>query len=100
MKMVISFILGVAVCCLIFFGVKPVLPMFANTTDTGAQIAANDESSNTTQGIISSISGFDKIYRDALTEPFIKAESKITDPDIAEFYHGLMVKTGLTNPNQ
>ncbi|MHB8105462.1 MAG: hypothetical protein ACYDG5_08000, partial [Dehalococcoidales bacterium] len=60
----------------------------------------NTASNNSTQGIVDSISNFDKIYREALTEPFIKAESKISDPDIAEYYHGLMEKTGLTNPNQ
>jgi hypothetical protein len=92
MKMAISFICGVAVCGLIIFGVKPVVPAFAETTDAGAA------SENATQGIISSISGFEKIYRDALTEPFIKAESKIYDADIAAYYRGLMEKTGLTDP--
>jgi len=40
---------------------------------------------------------FEKIYRDALTTPFIQAESKISDPDIASYYRGLMEKTGLTD---
>jgi len=91
MKMAISFICGIAFCGLVFLVIKPVLPAFADTTPSVTQ------SDNSTQGIISSISGFDKIYRDALTEPFIKAESKITDPDIAEYYRGLMDKTGLTD---
>jgi hypothetical protein len=36
------------------------------------------------------------IYHDALTMPFIKAQSKIYDKDIAEYYQALMDKTGLT----
>jgi hypothetical protein len=94
MKIAISFICGAVICGMIIFGVKPVLPALAETTNSGT------ESENTTPNIIEQISGFDKIYRDALTEPFIKAESKIYDADIAEYYHGLMVKTGLTNPAQ
>jgi hypothetical protein len=90
MKMAISFLCGIAFCGLAFLVVKPVLPAFADTE-------AVSQSDNSTQGIIDSISGFDKIYRDALTEPFIKAESKIYDPDIAEYYRGLMDKTGLTD---
>jgi hypothetical protein len=94
MKIAISLICGAAISALIIFGVKPILPTYAETTQP------NIDSENTKQSIIDQISGFDKMYREALTEPFIKAESKITDPDIAEYYHGLMEKTGLTNPNQ
>ena len=32
--------------------------------------------------------------------PFKKAESKITDPDIAEYYRDLMEATGLDDPDQ
>jgi hypothetical protein len=97
MKMAISFICGAVICGLIIIGVKPVLPALAETTNSGATNSGT-ESENTTPSIVDQISGFDKIYRDALTEPFIKAESKISDPDIADYYHGLMEKTGLTNP--
>jgi len=90
MKMAISFISGVAVCCLIIFGVRPLLPTRADTTEP---VGAAD---NTTQTLTNLLPNFAKIYQDALTAPFIKAESKITDPDIAEFYHELMQKTGLT----
>jgi hypothetical protein len=91
MKMAISFICGVVVSCLILFGVKPVLPTQAETTASGG------ESENVTTSLTNLLPDFEKIYRDALTMPFIKAESKIYDPDIAEFYRELMEKTGLTN---
>jgi hypothetical protein len=91
--MAISFICGAAICCLVIFGIKPGMPLFAETTDSSAV------SENNSQSIISSISNFEKIYQDALTEPFIKAENKIYDADIAAFYHGLMEKTGLTDSN-
>jgi hypothetical protein len=90
MKMAISFMCGVAVCCLIIFGVKPVLPTQADTT------GAAGESDNLTQDLTNLLPDFEKIYRDALTMPFIKAESKIYDADIAAYYHDLMDKTGLT----
>jgi hypothetical protein len=94
MKMAISFLCGIAVCALIIFGVKPILPTNAQTTDSGG-----GSSDNGTSVLTKLMPDFEKIYRDALTEPFIRAESKITDPDIAEYYHGLMQKTGLTDPN-
>ncbi len=103
MKTIISFICGAVICGIIIYGVKPVLPAFAETTQPNTDSATTQlstESENTTRNIVEQISSFEKMYREALTEPFIKAESKITDPDIAEFYHGLMEKTGLTNPNQ
>ena len=88
MKMAISFICGVVVCSLIIFGVKTISPTRADTTG---------ESENTTTSLTSLLPDFEKIYHDALTEPFIKAEGKIYDPDIADFYRGLMEKTGLTD---
>jgi hypothetical protein len=87
MKMAISFICGVIVCSLIIFGVKTILPTKADTTG---------ESDNTTTSLTNLLPDIAKIYHDALTEPFIKAESKIYDPDIADYYRGLMEKTGLT----
>ena len=90
--MAISFICGVVVCCLIIIGVKPVLPAQAATDYFG------DESDNTTTFLTDLLPDFEKIYRDALTMPFIRAESKIYDEDIAGFYRELMDKTGLTDP--
>ena len=89
MKIAISFICGVVVCSLIIFGVKTIIPTRADTTG---------ESGNTTASLTNLLPDFGKIYHDALTEPFIKAAGKIYDPDIADFYQGLMEKTGLTDP--
>ncbi len=96
MKMALSFICGAVVCGLIMFGVKPVLPASADEVTNPEVIV---DTANATQSVSGYISSFDKIYREALTAPFIKAESKIYDADIAEFYHELMDKTGLTNPD-
>lgn len=92
MKMAISFICGIAISCIVVFGIMPVLPTFAGTAETG------DNSADNTQSITGTISNFEKIYKEALTEPFIKAEEQIHDADIAAYYRGLMEKTGLTNP--
>ncbi|OGO20584.1 MAG: hypothetical protein A2Z15_07085 [Chloroflexi bacterium RBG_16_50_11] len=92
MKMIISFICGIVVCGMIIIGIKPVLPAFAETTDPEVP------TDNATQSLTGLIPDIEKIYRDALTMPFIKAESKIYDEDIAAFYRELMEKTGLTDP--
>jgi hypothetical protein len=91
MKMAISFISGVVVCCLIIFGVRTVIPTDAATA------GANSESDNNTLSLVNLLPNIEEIYQTALTEPFIKAGYKITDPDIAEYYNGLMDKTGLTS---
>jgi len=93
MKMLISFICGAVICFLILYGVKPVLPALAEETPPV------DESENVTQSLVGLLPDIEKIYRESLTAPFIQAESEITDPDIAAFYHSLMEKTGLTDPN-
>jgi len=89
MKMAISFISGVIVCSLILFGVKTVIPTQAETD------SLSEESENTTLGLVNLIPDIEKIYRKALIMPFEKAESKIYDEDIAEFYRELLDKTGL-----
>ncbi len=78
---------------MLLYGIKPVLPAFAEETPLAA------ESENVTQSLTGLIPDIQKIYREALTAPFIQAESEIHDPDIAAFYHSLMQKTGLTDPN-
>jgi hypothetical protein len=93
MKMAISFICGVVICFLILYGVKPVLPAFAE------EATSSDESENVTQSLVGLLPDIEKIYRESLTMPFIQAESEIYDEDIADFYHALMEKTGLTDPN-
>lgn len=93
MKVAISFICGAAVCSLVIFGVKPVLPAQADGT------VEETTSDNYTNFFADLLPDFDKIYRDALTSPFISAGSKIQDEDIAAYYSELMGKTGLTNPD-
>ena len=94
MKVALSFICGAVVCSLIIFGVKPpALPAMADSTDNG--IVAD----NCTNFLADLLPDFNKIYREALTSPFIEAESQIYDEEIAGYYHELMAKTGLTNPN-
>jgi uncharacterized membrane protein YgcG len=87
--MVISFMVGMVVCSLLFFGVRMVLPVQAVTDETGTA------SDNTTNGLSKLLPDIEKIYRESLQMPFIKAESKIYDKDIAEYYRALMDKTGL-----
>lgn len=91
MKMIISFIAGVTVCVIMLYGVRTMLPAAsANTLDkTG--------SDNATLSLSTLMPDFQKIYRQSLAEPFIKAGADITDPGIANFYNGLMQKTGLTH---
>jgi hypothetical protein len=90
MKVAISFICGAIICYLIFIGVNPVLPAMA---DGAVNEGGSDNNTGSLAGLLPD---FEKIYKDALAEPFIKAESKIYDPEIADYYHGLMDKTGLT----
>jgi hypothetical protein len=88
-KTVISFICGFMLCGTVFISARTVLPILA---DTSGQDAISD---NASRGIMELIPDFEVIYREALTQPFIKAESKIYDEDIAEYYRGLLDSTGL-----
>jgi hypothetical protein len=90
MKIVLSFCAGIAVCSVLFFAVNLVMPVKAMDEGSSSAVSAND-----TGGLSGLLPDFEKIYRDALTMPFEKAESKITDPDIAEYYRALMDRTGL-----
>lgn len=93
MKVVISFICGAVVCAMIIIGVRTVLPASA---DTGDGSAASENNTNFLAKLVPDIG---KIYRESLTSPFIRAGANITYPDIAGYYHDLMNKTGLTDPN-
>jgi ribosome biogenesis GTPase A len=93
MKLAIGFICGAAICFLIMFGIKPILPAYAE------EVNPPDDSENVTQTLVGLLPDIEKIYRESLTMPFIQAESEIHDEDIANFYHALMEKTGLTDPN-
>jgi len=41
-----------------------------------------------------------RIYRESLAAPFQQVEAEIEDEDIANFYHQLMQKTGLTQVDE
>jgi hypothetical protein len=88
-KMVLSFMAGVVACSLLIFGVRMVLPALASTDNSGSA------TENITNSLTKLIPDIEKIYTEALTLPFIKAESKIHDKDIAEYYRALMDRTGL-----
>ncbi len=89
MKMIISFMAGVAFCSLALFTVRMVLPVNAVTDDPEAV------SENLSNGLLDLLPDIEMIYQESLTMPFKKAESKIYDEDIAEYYRALMDKTGL-----
>ena len=89
MKTIISFISGMVVCGLLMFGVRMVLPLSATTDDPEAT------SENLSNGLLDMLPNIEMIYEESLTMPFKKAESKIYDEDIAEYYRALMEKTGL-----
>ena len=89
MKMAFSFISGIMVCSLILFGVKSLVPIQADTDNVSGQ------SDNLTQSLTDLMPDIEKIYKDSLTMPFRKAQSKIYDEDIAEFYGALLDRTGL-----
>ena len=90
--MLISFIAGIVVCSLIIIGFRTVIPTQAKA------LSAADPSNNSSSGLANLIPDIGKIYHESLTMPFIKAESKIYDKDILEYYQELMNKTGLTEP--
>lgn len=94
MKMAISFICGAIVCSLLLFGAKTVIPTLAETDNLTA------ESENVTQSFIDLLPDIERIYRESLIAPFEKAESKIYDEDIAEFYRELLDSTGLRTPDE
>jgi len=87
LKAAIGFFAGIAVCALLFFGARAVIPVFADDSPT---------SEDPSLGLAGLLPDIEKIYKESLTMPFKKAESKITDPDIAAYYRELMETTGLT----
>ena len=89
MKMAISFIAGIVVCSLLMFGAKTVLPIRAESDNQSGT------TENITQSFLDLLPDIEKIYRESLTMPFVEAESKIYDEDIAEFYGKLLDNTGL-----
>ncbi len=92
MKIVFSFISGILVCGLLLFGVKTVIPIRAETDNLSGS------SENLTQSFINLLPDIEKIYHESLTMPFRKAESKIYDEDIAQFYKELLDRSVLAEP--
>ena len=93
MKIALSFISGILLCGLILFGVKSVIPTQAQTDNSTDNLS--EQSETLTQSLINLLPDVEKIYHDSLTMPFRKAESKIYDNDIAEFYQELLDNTVL-----
>jgi hypothetical protein len=89
LKTVFSFIAGVVVCTVLYFTLSLVLPVRGVTEEY------NSISGNGTDGLAKLLPDIEKIYKESLMMPFIKAESKIYDEDIADYYRALMEKTGL-----
>ena len=89
LKMAICFIFGIMVCSLVLFGLKTVGPIQAQSSDL------SEPSDNLSQGLIDLLPDIERIYQESLTFPFHKAESKIYDEDIAQFYHELLDRSGL-----
>ena len=87
MKIVISFIAGIVACSLMLIGARSVLPSLADTS--------GDTTDNTSNGLVDLLPDIEKIYRESLLLPYEKAESKIYDPEIREYFHDLMNATGL-----
>jgi hypothetical protein len=86
MKILIGFIGGVIVCGLFMFSARMVMPTQAETGEL---------SDNNSLGLAELIPDIERIYNQALIMPFEKAESKIYDEDIAEYYQELLTRTGL-----
>jgi len=89
MRVISGFIGGFLICGLLVLGAMSILPLradeapSANTTD------------NVTDNLVTLLPDIETIYEEALTTPFIEAESLIYDEDIAEFYSVLLDRTGL-----
>jgi predicted PurR-regulated permease PerM len=91
LKIAMIFIFVMMVCSLVLFGLKTVGTIQAQSSDL------SEPSENLSQGLADLLPDIEKIYQESLTLPFQKAESKIYDEDIAQFYHELLDRSGLGN---
>ncbi|HEY98046.1 MAG TPA: hypothetical protein G4O16_07705 [Dehalococcoidia bacterium] len=89
MRLVAAFMSGVVVCGLLILGAKSVLPTQAD------EITTDNITDNLSESLTALLPDIERIYKEALITPFIKAEDKIYDEDIAEFYSDLLDRTGL-----
>ena len=87
LKLTLSFFSGLAVCGLLLFGVQSAIPTRAQT-DT-------DNVSSDNFSLVELLPDIEKIYREALITPLQKAEEKIYDEDIGDFYRTLMERSSL-----
>ena len=97
MKLAFSFLSGIMVCGLLLFGVRTVVPIRAETDDTTDNLT--EQSEELSQSLIELLPDIERIYHESLTAPFRKAESKIYDEDIAEFYQELLDNSVLYEPD-
>ena len=92
MKMALSFVSGLVVCGLLIFGVKSAIPIRAETDNLSGL------TDNLSQSMVELLPDIERIYRESLITPFQKAENKIYDEDIAQFYQELLDNSVLYEP--
>ena len=85
LKLTLSFLSGLVVCGLLLFGVQSAIPTLAQT----------DDLSSDNFSLVGLLPDIEKIYREALITPLQKAEEKIYDEDIGDFYRTLMERSSL-----
>ena len=96
MKLALSFISGIIVCGLLFFGVQSAIPIRAQTENETDNLSAL--STNLSQSLVELLPDIEKIYREAVTTPLQEAEKKIYDEDLAQFYQTLLERSALDEP--
>ena len=94
MKLAFSFLSGVIFCSILLFGAKTILPMRADTDNISAA------SDNLSMSLVDMLPDIERMYKESFTMPFVKAEDKIYDPEIKEFYRELLDNTVLYEPPQ
>jgi hypothetical protein len=93
-KLALSFLSGVILCSILLFGAKTVLPIRADTDNV------TSVSDNFALSFVEMLPDIERIYKESFTLPFVKAEDKIYDPEIREFYRELLDNTILYEPEQ
>jgi hypothetical protein len=89
LRLVVAFTSSVLVCGLLILGAKSVLPTKAD------EDSCDNVTGNFMETITNLLPDIETIYRESLTTPFIKTESKIYDEDIAEYNFELLDRTGI-----
>lgn len=94
MKLALSFLSGVILCSVLLFGAKTVLPIRADVTSDNVTATSDDLATS----LVEMLPDIERIYKESFTLPFVKAEDKIYDPEIREFYRELLDNTVLYEP--